>query len=71
MSEPKEEKLLFQVKLIDGKLDLVIGDNVSFSMLTYAAKLLDLQIENLIIGNQKPKSKIVMPKGIRDILERG
>ena len=44
--KPKEEKLLFQVKLIDGKLDLKIGDNVQFSMLTYAAKLLDLQIEN-------------------------
>ena len=70
----KESKLVFEVRIDNGKLDLNIGSGISFQQLCYALKVLELTIENNIIAlQQKSEDKkpiIQTPVSIIDKLRK-
>ena len=59
MDNGKERKIIFEAEMLDDKTVKVSLKSNFVPMLTFAAKLLDLEIENMIIQqNMKREGKI-------------
>lgn len=66
-----EPKLIFKAEITDKKLSILLGKGIILKDIVYAAKMLDLEIENMIIAAQaKPVSSIIKPSGMRQSLRR-
>ena len=51
----KEKKLIFNAAILDGKMEITLGKEVSMQQIAYAHRILSLQIDNTIIGLQTKK----------------
>ena len=61
----KERKIIFEAELLDNKTIKVSLKSNFIPMLTFAAKLLDLEIENLIIKQQVESAPIIQRPGLK------
>ena len=60
----KKKRLVLRVELEDGKMDVTLGD-CNIVLISHAVRLVSLEADNLIIGNQQPKeSPLSLPEGL-------
>ena len=55
--KPKEEKMIFEVKLIDKKIDIKISPDATFQLVSHAFRLLNLHIDNCLIAMEAKQKK--------------
>ena len=75
MPEDKKETIIFQAEQIEGGQIRVTLHNRNINLLCTASRLLNLEIDNMIIGNMnKSKPQIVpatsVPKAVLESLRR-
>jgi len=70
MTENGNGQEVVKVMLKDGKITVTFGD-ANLAIISHALRLASLEVDNVIIGNQQPKSNLTVPKTVIDKMRRG
>jgi len=71
MTENGNGQEVVKVMLKDGKMTTTFNTGLNMAVMSHAIRLLSLELDNAIIGNQDKKSNIEVPHTIIDKMRRG